>query len=201
LDEQILDIRVWKDEFFTFNGTTVFVYAVSDGRPLDSINIGLKEEDVTAVGNVSKFYGGYLLINKWPVYKKEQLHVFDLTRKVVSSRIPEGRELYPIFGCPACSISFVKALFENQGYNFIDQSDRYIAYTRSNAKKEVLPRIYVFDKATGATITVANLSFFKSLSFMSIRFCKFISGNELVCCAIQRQGYLPKYLKFYKLTF
>lgn len=206
LSEQIMDIHVWGNDFFAFNGRSIFIYSTMEGKLIDSINIGLKKEDITPVGNVSKFYNGYLLINKESIGKTDQLCIFDLVHRKVSPKVPDGIAIYPIFNCPACSLTFVKSLFMNQGFIFLDQSDKFIAFIRTsrkigtNQKTGIYPKIYLFNKSNGVRQVIAKIPFFGSLSFMSIRFCKFITSNEIVCCTIEQKNYDPKRLIFFKIS-
>jgi hypothetical protein len=198
--EQILDIKLYGDDLFTFDGVNILTYGTQNGQKKDSLNLGLKPEDITAVGNVSKFYGQYLLVNKWPVKTKEQLHVFDLKSKKISPRIPKGIDIYPIFECSACSLSFVRNIFENKGYNYVDQSSKYILFVRNNKKQELLNRFYLFNKTTGEISIQNNIPFFKEIAFTTIRFCRFIATNKFIVSTIKSVDYVPVSLEFYEVS-
>jgi len=200
-DAQIMDIQVLENELFAFDSRNLLVLNAINGNKLEQINLNLKNEDVTSVGNVSKFFGQYLMINKWPVKTKELIHIFDLKTKKMSDRVPAGINLYPVFNCSSCTQDFVQSLFANKGNNFIDQSEKYVLYVKSNDRMQMYGEFYLFNKNSGNKLKLTNIPFFKIISFTTIRFCKFIDSRRFVVCAIESVDYSPVSLNFYEITF
>ena len=190
---QQLDIKVFKNELFSFDGRCIILHDIDNGKVNDSIIIQIDKKDYTPIGNVSKFYGKKLFISKWFITReKELVYVFDLEKRQVSSRVPEGINLFPITKCQACSLAFVEKLFKSKDEFFINESEEYIAYFNSNSNN-----VFIFNKQNGKIQKFCNLP--QEISTLTIRFATFSSKNELVLCTIKMVDFEPKSLVFYKL--
>jgi hypothetical protein len=200
-DNVILDIKTYGHSIFSFDGKKVYEYELDSAKAIDTFDIALEKEEITPVGNVSQFYGRYLFVNKeFVTENKKLLYVYDLRDKKISPKVPDGREFYPITNCKACSLSFVKELFEGNSKIFVNQTDEVVVYLSSDSTQEIKPKINIFNKTTGLTKVLKKIPFFKELSFTSIRCILLDSRNDLICCTLVQEKYIPKRLKFYRIT-
>lgn len=189
---QQFDIKVYNKNLFSFDGKNVLIHDIDSGKIDDTIPIQIDKKDYTPIGNVSKFYGKYLFISKWFITKdKEIVYVFDLEKKQISPRAPEGLNFYPISKCQACSLSFVESIFKSKEEFFVNESDEYIAYFNSKTNN-----VFIFNKQNGKVQKFCNLP--QALATMTIRFVTFSNTNEFVICTIKMVDFAPQSLVFYK---
>lgn len=194
-DSQQFDIKVYKDRIYSFNGKVVFSHSLDNGTIRDTFFIEIENNDYTPIGNVSRFYGRYLFINRWFIKEgKELVYVFDLESEQVSPKVPEKFEFYPIVParCSACSLHFVEEMFQSRSLHFVSQSDKYVAYYHSKKNE-----IGIFDKRTGDSVKYSGLP--NLIATMTIRFAYVRDKGSFILCTLKTVNFEPEALVFYEI--
>lgn len=193
----ILDFKYYRHKTYAFNGENIFILSAMDGKVNDTIDLKIPKNEITKVVNVSKFYGKYLFINKAFLKGTEKIFVFDLEKMKLSARVPKNIEFYPITNCTACKLDFIRKIFSDKEYSFVDQSDKYLLYSKGNEFGVNEERLFLFDKQTGEEFFIEEIPFFRNISFTTNRYALLLNNSEIILGSIYQEGYTPKRINFH----